>query len=163
VAGDGGAVLWLPNDKAVFKAVRSELLVKHFLGAALPLEVLSMGLTATIPETIMNSWRMSREQEGWLAQGPHPGGGFDITWRFRETPPALAAVSVAAGDWNCHVAYDPPAALDASQTPRKVQFTAPEWRMEVSVKQIQPTPEAQPAAFQLPVPEGARIVDLDQA
>lgn len=153
--------LWIPSEKVVYRASHAEVLVRHFLGLSVPMEILSSSLIGSVPEDQLSALQVHREHYGWSATSKFKTVSSDASWQFLANPPALKAIKVTGKGFGYDIGYEPQVELDLNSTPSKVLFTSSQWQMEVKVSQMRINPELPPAIFKIAFPEGTREVNLD--
>ncbi len=173
----GTSSLWIPSEKVVYTAERAEALVEHFLGVPVSVEVLAYSVIAAIPPEFLDGLDLEQACSGWVARAPFfpgersaartgLGGGAAagsqglLAWHFTSSPLFLDAVNVERGKWKYEIRYDPAVGLDFAKAPERIEFRSSEWRMEIGVEEIRQAPEPPESSFTLPVPAGARVIDL---
>lgn len=155
------ARLWVPSEKVVYRAARAEVLVRHFLGLSVPMEILGASLIGAVPEKQLGSLQVRREHSGWRATTDFKTVNSEASWQFLADPPALKAIKVTGRGFGYDIGYEPQVALDLNSTPSRILFTSSQWQMEVTVSQMRINPELPSAIFNIAFPQGTREVDLD--
>jgi len=155
------ARLWVPSEKVVYRAARAEVLVRHFLGLSIPMEILGSSLLGAVPEDQLSSLQVRRERYGWRATTDFKTLNSEASWQFLADPPALKAIKVTSKGLGYDIGYEPQVELDLNSTPSRILFTSSQWQMEVKVSQMRINPELPAAIFRIVFPQGTREVDLD--
>jgi len=159
-----GASLWIPSEQVVYQSKRAETLVKHFLGAPVPVETFGYSLVASLPPDLkVKELRPSQAGSGWTISTEESPGHLGFTWSLLSQPPAMKAVSVRQGPLDYTIGYEPATSLEPGQIPGEIRFVSSQWQMEVKVDQMKPGPEIRSGAFDLSAPAGIRRVRLSEA
>lgn len=162
VANEAGPSLLIPSEKMVFTAQRPETLINYFLGMSLPFDIFRHTLTASIPREQIKDLQ-TRSDAGVVHTVSNQGTRL-IDWQFLSTEtPALRAMEVRDGNFRAEISYDPPVPLSPGAIPKRIRLSSSDWRMEVTVEELEQAPEFQPSVFYIPstIP-GIRAVDLDK-
>lgn len=154
-------VLWIPSEKMMFTAERPETLIDYFFGIPLPAGVFAYNLAAVVPPGQLDRLRTRQDSSGWVAETAAEGTGASWRWEFTAQPPALRAVAIKDGPWECRITYDPGVGLELRDVPQKMRLESAQWQMDVAVEQIVPASGFEASAFAPPVQSGIRTVDLD--
>ncbi|MDY0040841.1 MAG: lipoprotein insertase outer membrane protein LolB, partial [Desulforhabdus sp.] len=153
--------LYIPSEKVIYSASRAEDLVRYFLGVPIPIEVFGYSLIASVPPDQLDAWQIERDSSGWQATVQPPNQSLRFSWQFLSRPAAMQSLAVRGGQSEYTVSYEPAVTLDMQTVPKKINFVAAQWQMEVSVSQMRTTRGLQPAVFTLPFPQGVRKVSFD--
>ncbi|MGV8073736.1 MAG: hypothetical protein AB2L11_04145 [Syntrophobacteraceae bacterium] len=162
VSDETGSSLLIPSEKVIFSAARPETLIEHFIGVPVSIETLLYALTASIPPDRLDKIEIRERDTLVLAHSDDPQKNRNSTWEFIRQPLALKAVEVQDGPRSYKISYDPPVSLDPQQTPSKISFVSSQWRMEVTVDQLEASPDLPASSFRMSFPVGMRSVDLDK-
>lgn len=155
------ARLWIPSEKVVYRAAHAEVLVQHFLGLSVPMEILGASLIGAVPGDQLSSLQVHREHYGWRATSDFKALNSEVSWQFLAAPPALKAITVTGKGLGYDIGYEPQVELDMNSTPSRILFTSSQWQMEVKVSQMRINPDLPSAIFNIAFPQGTREVDLD--
>jgi outer membrane biogenesis lipoprotein LolB len=161
VLNEGRASLWIPSENVIYTADRAENLTEHLLGIAVPLDVLSYGLVASIPSSQLDALQILTENSIWrgYAAGPRPEWGFN--WEFETQPLALRSTYIREGAQTYRITYEPAVDVTPQQVPRKISLTSPQWQMEINVNELIDAQDLPGTAFAPDFPAGVRRVSLD--
>lgn len=154
--------LWIPAEKVVFTAGRAETLLQRLLGIPVPMEAFALSIAGVIPGHVLAGLRSEATDSGWRIYSEGSSAPWTTTWELGATPFSLKQMRVYGESVDITVRYEPVVDLQAGKMPERLLFSASEWRMEVKVDQIQSVQEFQGGAFQVTLPGGLRIIDLDR-
>lgn len=160
VSNEAGPALLIPSEKALFTAQRPETLTGYFLGASLPFDVFRHALTASIPSNLIDSLQ-TRIDSGVLHASSSAGNRF-FDWQFAPDGSTLQAVYIRQEGFEGRISYEPPVLISSDATPKKIRLTSADWSMDITIEEMQASPEFQPSAFLMPNIPGVRKVDLDK-
>jgi outer membrane biogenesis lipoprotein LolB len=156
----GLASLFVPSEKTVYTADRSERLIDHFMGIALPLDTLGYSLSASLPPNQLAGLQLVRHDSGWTGYARPSPEGWSYAWQFLSAPQEMVSVSVTRDTQDYTIHYDPPVGLVADQAPQKVIFTSSQWQIELTVEAITALPILQDSVFSTDFAGEFRYVDL---
>lgn len=154
--------LFIPAEKVLYTAAKAETLVAHFLGVPIPLETFGYSLIACVSPEHLSRIMVASQGGEWLGHSKSPTRGPTFTWKFLPQPPALESMEVQEGPWRYSIVYESAVALSPQSVPEKIKFQSSQWKMEVTLDQIQGSPALQDSAFSPPIPSGIHEVDLDK-
>jgi outer membrane biogenesis lipoprotein LolB len=163
VSDEKGFNLFIPSEKVVFTAEKAETLIEHFIGIPLPAETFLYSIIGSIPPDQQNTLQIQTQSSGLVGYSHNPGSNWSFSWHFTSNGSSLESIDVHQGQWGYQVSYDPAVPLDPNQTPHKIIYTSADWRMELTVDEMQVAPQMQASSFRLPLPTGIRTIDLDEA
>ena len=143
----GQPSLFVPSEKVIYTADRSETLIDHFLGIALPLDTLGYSLSASLPPDQLDSLQLSGQDAEWIGYAKPPPGDWSYAWHFLASPQKIVSASVKRGTLNYAIRYDPPVGLAAVDVPQKITFTSVQWQIELTVQEITAAPILQDSVF----------------
>jgi outer membrane biogenesis lipoprotein LolB len=162
VRNETGASALIPSEKMVIVSQSPEALVEFFLGIGVPFEAFRYSLAGAIPLEQLERLQLYRDETVWrLSSGPE-AGGLTFIWEYAPGMVALKAATVQGEGKGYRVEYDPPVAVSPESVPKKITLSSPDWRMEIQVDKMEPSPEVAPTVFYLPSLSDVRIVDLDK-
>lgn len=147
ILNHGQSSLFVPSEKVLFRATRSEDLTNHLLGIALPLDGFGYTLSATVPAARLADFEIVPGQQEWLGFGKSAPEDWSSTWHFSSDPQALTSLKTHRDAWDYTIHYDPPVRLGVEQIPQKITFTSREWRIEAAVQELKPVETVPDAAF----------------
>lgn len=139
--------LFVPSEKMVLSAMRSEDLTNHLLGIALPLDKFGNSLSAIVPPGQLDRFEVVPRQQEWVGLAGPSLGNWSSEWQFQSEPQAVTSVKIRRGTWNCTIRYDPPVGLAVEEIPKKITFTSAQWQIEAVVQELQPLVELPETAF----------------
>ena len=157
----GKSTLWIPSEKVIYTASRTENLTGHFLGVPIPPEVFGYSLVACIPPAYLAGIEMVPSDTGWLAVAASQKKDWSLSWLLQPRPLALESLAVQQGNRKYAVSYEPAADLVLVEAPRRISFASAEWQMEVTVSQIRNASDLADSLFSVNYPDGLKRVDLD--
>ncbi len=159
IANDSGPALFIPSEKLIFRARQPETLIRHFLGITLPFGVFRYGLAASIPpEQYKNLQSLS---EGGILHLISQLGQNYFDWQFLPEGPSLSGVFIRSEGFEGRISYDPPVITDNQAIPRNIRIYSSEWNMEITIEEMNASPEFNPAVFSMPILPNVRVADLD--
>jgi outer membrane biogenesis lipoprotein LolB len=143
----GQSSLFVPSEKVLYTAARSEVLIDHLFGISLPLDTFAYSLSASLPPDQLESLQIvSRDNE--FIGFPKPSlDGWSYAWQFVASPQALQSARVKQRTWDYSIRYEPPVGLAVREVPQKITFTSPQWQIEVTVQEIITAPNVQDSFF----------------
>lgn len=159
VSNETGPSLLVPSEKVVFTAGQPETLIRHFLGVTLPFEVFRYALAASIPPEQLGS--LDFRSEGGVIHVISKTGARYFDWQFLPEGPSLSGVYISSEGFEGRISYEPAVPLSKETTPKKIRISSSEWNMEVSLEELKPSPQFQPAAFYMPNLPDIKKVNLD--
>jgi hypothetical protein len=158
------AILWLPAEKVLYKAKRSETILKHLMGAPIPTQVFIYSFVGCIPPDQLSSqkFRISQERSKLLGRFKDQYFKWLFDWELAASPPALRALNAVEtqNDQHYSIRFDPAVSLEPGSKPDRVLISSPEWQLEATIKQMEKTDALSPFVFSLPAIAGVRVVDL---
>lgn len=156
----GQSSLFVPSEKVVYSAERSERLIAYFLGIALPLDIFGYSLSASLPPDQVDDLQIARHGPDWFGYAKPSREGWSYAWQFLSSPQKIKSVRIkrAASDYT--IAYEPPVGLAVQEVPQKITFSSAEWQIELTVQEINAAPTLQDAVFTTNVTGEVRRVDL---
>lgn len=163
VFNQGTSTLYIPAEKVVYTASRTEQLIKYFLGVPVPLELFAYSLAACVPPEQLDHLHVAAEDSGWTANVREPVSGRTLNWQFNSEPAALRQIAIEGALEDYTISFEPSARLDLQDIPNKILFSGAQWQMEVTVSEMKTVFSLQPSIFNLPIPQGTRVIDLDVA
>ncbi len=152
--------LFVPSEKAVFTADRSERLIEHFLGIALPLDALGYSLSASLPPDQLAGLQLVQRDSEWVGYAKPSPDGWAYAWHFLSSPQEIMSVRVNRGASDYTVRYDPPVGLASRNVPQKITFTSAEWQIVLTVEEITAVPAPQDSIFSGGFAGELRHIDL---
>jgi outer membrane biogenesis lipoprotein LolB len=156
----GQSSFFVPSEKVIYTAERSELLIAHFLGVVLPLDTLGYSLSASLPPDQLAGLQLIRHDSQWIGYAKPSSAGWSYAWRFLSSPRELTSVSVKRNAWDYTIRYAPPVGLAAADVPQKITFTSAQWQIELTVEAITAVPTLQDSVFNSNLTGELRHVDL---
>ncbi len=156
----GQSSLFVPSEKVIYTAERSERLIAYFLGIALPLDIFGYSLSASLPPDQLDDLQITRHGSEWLGYAKPSTVGWSYAWQFLSPPQKIKSVRVKRATLNYSILYDPPVGLAVQDVPQKVTFSSAEWQIELTVQEITPAPSLQDAVFNTAITGEVRHVDL---
>jgi hypothetical protein len=158
------AILWLPAEKVLYKAKRSETILNHLMGAPIPTQVFIYSFVGCIPPDQLTSQKFRISQEGSKLLGRFKDRHFKwlFDWELAASPPALRALNAVEAQTDQHysIRFDPAVHLDPVSKPDRVFISSRDWQLETAIKQMERTDALSAFVFSLPAISGVRVVDL---
>jgi outer membrane lipoprotein-sorting protein len=159
----GKSTLWIPSEKVVYTASKTENLTGHFLGVPIPPEIFGYSLVACIPPDYLQRLDVTADASGTTrAVAAQQKRDLSLSWTLRSGPLAMESLDVRQGNRKYVVNYEPAADLVLVEAPRKISFTSADWQMEVTVNQVRNAPDLSDSVFNVTYPDGLKRVDLDE-
>lgn len=153
--------LWIPSEQVVYRAPTGQELIDYFLGAAIPPEAFTRSLIAVLSSDQLQGLQPLPMESDWVLVSGRPGEDTVYAWTFTPGFVSMEKVTVRQGDHFYSVVYDPPVSLDPASLPGRITFLSGDWRLQVKIDQLVPAEVTPDSAFQLSIPEGTRLVNLD--
>lgn len=157
----GAATLYIPSKNLAYTASNPERLIRYFLGVRIPLQLFAYSLAACIPPRELQHLHITAAQPGWLARASQPQLQQTLAWQFHFDPPALQQVAFQSPRENYTISYQPSTPLGLQQTPEQIRFVSSQWQMKVTVSQMKILAKPQSSLFNLVIPRGTHLIDLD--
>jgi len=154
--------LFVPSEKVIYTADRSEQLIDHFLGIALPLDTLGYSLSASLPPEQLEGLQIIHHDPEWVGYAKPSPAGWSYAWHFLSSPQKIASASVKRGTSTYTIRYDPAVGLAAMDVPQKITFTSAQWQIELTVQEITPAPILQDSVFSNNFTGELQIIDLSR-
>jgi|WetSurMetagenome_2_1015567.scaffolds.fasta_scaffold16129_4 outer membrane biogenesis lipoprotein LolB len=160
ILNHGQPSLFIPSEKAVYTADRSERLIEHFLGIALPLDALGYSLSASLPPDQLAGLQLVRHDSEWVGYAKPSPEGWAYAWHFLSSPQEIRSVRVNRGAWDYTIRYDPPVGLGSRNVPQKITFNSTQWQIVLTVEEIAAVPTPQDSIFSSSFAGDLRHIDL---
>ena len=156
----GHSSLFVPSEKVIYTAERSESLTDHFLGIALPLDIFGYSLSACVPPDQLDDLQIVAHSPEWFEASKHAFNGWFYTWQFTSMPQSIQAVSVKRGALEYVIRYEPSVGLAIKEVPQKIIYTSAMWQIEVTIRELAPVPILPDTVFETVPSQEIRRVDL---
>jgi len=156
-----GSSLYIPSEKVIFTAASAETLIEHFLGIPIQGDTFGYSLIAGAPPEQLSGLRIYPAGSGWRGYSEAHFADRAFSWEFMPRTAALKTIGVRDGQWTYTIAYEPAVLLTPREAPKKIGFESSEWKLEVTVDEIQPSKELPDKVFVQSRPAGIREIDLD--
>jgi outer membrane biogenesis lipoprotein LolB len=152
--------LFVPSERAIYIADRSEQLMDHFFGVVLPLDTLGYSLSGSLPQDQLEGLQIVRHDPEWVGYAKPSPAGWSYAWHFLSSPQKIASVSAKRGASTYTIRYDPAVGLAAKDVPQKITFTSAQGQIELTVQEITPAPVLQDSVFSNNFAGELRTIDL---
>jgi outer membrane biogenesis lipoprotein LolB len=152
--------LFVPSEKVIYTAERSENLTDHFLGIALPLDIFGYSLSACVPPDQLDDLQIIPDNPEWVGTSKRSFDGWSYAWQFTSMPQTIKSVRVKRGTWDYTIRYEPPVGLTVKEVPQKIIYSSANWHIELTVHELTPVLTLQDTVFKTDPAEEIRRVDL---
>jgi outer membrane biogenesis lipoprotein LolB len=156
----GQSSLFVPSEKVIYTAERSENLTDHFLGIALPLDIFGYSLSACVPPDQLEDLQIVPQKLEWVGISKRSFDGWSCAWQFTSMPQTIKSVSVKRGTWDYTIRYEPPVGLTSNEVPQKIIYSSANWQIELTVQELAPVLTLQEAVFKTDPAQEIRRVDI---
>jgi len=143
----GQSSLFVPSEKVLYTAARSEVLIDHLFGISLPLDTFAYNLSASLRPEQLESLQIFRHDPDIIGFPKPSPDGWSYEWQFLSSPQAMKSARVKQGTRDYTIRYEPPVGLAVQDVPQKITFTSPQWQIEVTVQEITTAPDVQDSFF----------------
>jgi outer membrane biogenesis lipoprotein LolB len=143
----GQSTLFVPSEKVLYTASRSEVLIGHLFGISLPLDVFGYSLSASLPPDQLESLQIVSHDHEFIGFPKPSLDGWSYAWQFAASPQAVESARVTQEAWDYTIRYEPPVGLAVREVPQKITFTSPQWQIEVTVQEIMTAHTVQDSFF----------------
>jgi outer membrane biogenesis lipoprotein LolB len=157
---NGQSSLFVPSEKILYSAVRSEDLTDHLLGIALPVDSFGYSLCATLPSAQLDGFQVMPHDREWDGHTKPSPDGWSSVWHFTSQPQAITSATDRRGALEYTIRYEPPVGLAVQEVPQKIIFSSTQWQIEATVQELIAVPTTQDAAFIGSFGGGVRRVEL---
>lgn len=144
---NGQSSLFVPSEKVVYSAMRSEDLTDHLLGIALPLETFGYSLCATLPPAQLDGLQVIPHDQEWVGHVKPSPEGWSSVWHFTSPPQAISSATDRRGISEFTIRYEPPVGLAVQEIPQKIIFSSAQWQIEATVQDLSAVSMTQEVAF----------------
>jgi outer membrane biogenesis lipoprotein LolB len=143
----GQSSLFVPSEKVLYTAARSEVLIDHLFGISLPLEAFGYSLSASLAPDQLESLQILRNGPELIGFTKTSPDGWSCQWQFLSSPQAIESARVKQGNWDYTIRYEPPVGLAVQDVPQKITFASPQWQIEVTIQEITSARDMQDSVF----------------